>query len=144
MATKTGTKVLIKVDSGLLVGQNTLDFSSVANMVEISNKTSGKYAEFEQERITQTVSVGGIASSSKEATNKGYWELLAAQAAGEAVTIVFTEFTDVAATTEEVGAEELTASAFISSLDVSFPDNDSNSFTCDFQITGSPTVSTNV
>jgi len=143
MATKTGTKVLIKVASGLLVGQNSLDFSSVANMVEISNKTSGQYSEFAQERITQTLSVGGIASSAKEATNKGYWELLEAQAAGAAVAIVFTEFTTEAGTTEEAGAEELTASAFVSSLDVSFPDNDANSFTCDFQITGAPTVSTN-
>jgi len=143
MATEKGTLVLIQVASGLLVGQNSLDFSSVASMIETSNKTTGDYSSFVSGRINQTLSVGGIASTAKEATAKGYWELLAAQAAGDAVDVTFTEYSSEAGTTEVVGAEKITVSCLISKVDASFPDNESNTFSCDFQVTGAPTQATN-
>lgn len=143
MATKKGTLVLIKVGTKLLVGQNSLSYSKVASMIEISSKTSGNHAEFVSGRIAETLAVGGIASSSKEATQAGYWELNDAIEAGAPVTVTFTEYTTEAATTEVVGAEEISVSALVSNLSWEAPDNDAITFSCDLQITGAPTRSTN-
>lgn len=143
MATKIGTRVLIKVASGLLVGQTSLSSSLAATMIEVSNKLSGKHAEFEYGRLSETLSVEGIASSSKEATLKGYWELRAAVNAHTKVAVTFTEYADETAAADVDGAETITYEALISGLDVSFPDNDKATFTCNLQITGKPTQATN-
>lgn len=141
--TKKGTLVLIKVGTKLLVGQNSLSYSKVATMIEISAKTSGNHSEFVGGRITETLAVGGIASSSKEATAAGYWELNDAIEANVPVTVTFTEYTTEAGTTEVVGAEEISVSALVSNLSWEAPDNDAITFSCDLQVTGAPTRSTN-
>lgn len=139
---KIGTRILIKIDDVLLVGQTSLSTSLAATMIEVSNKLSGKHSEFEYGRISETLSVEGIASSSKEATLKGYWELRAAVNAHTKIAIVFTEYVDETGAAEVVGAEELTYEALISGLDASFPDNDKSTFSCNLQITGVPVQAT--
>lgn len=143
MATKIGTRVLIKIAGGLLVGQTSVSSSLAATMIEVSNKLSGKHSEFEYGRINETLSVEGIASSSKEATLKGYWELRAAVNAHTKVAVVLTEYADETAAADVSGAEELTYQALISGLDASFPDNDKSTFSCNLQITGMPAQATN-
>lgn len=143
MATKVGTRVLIKVASKLLVGQTSVSSSMSATMIEISNKLSGKHSEFEYGRINETLAVEGIASSSKEATLEGYWELRSAMNAHTKVAVVLTEYDDETAAADTTGAETVTYSALISSLDISFPDNDKSTFSCNLQITGVPVQATN-
>lgn len=143
MATKIGTRVLIKVAGGLLVGQTSISSSLAATMIEISNKLSGKASEFEYGRINETLAVEGIGSTAKEATLKGYWELRAAVNAHTKVAIVLTEYADETAAADVVGAQELTYNALISGLDASFPDNDKITFSCNFQISGLPVEATN-
>lgn len=143
MATKVGTRVLIKIEGSLLVGQTSLSSSLSATMIEVSNKLSGKYSEFEYGRLNETLSVDGIASSSKEATLKGYWELRAAVNAHTKVEVVFSEFSDETGGTDVVGAETVTYEALISGLDASFPDNDKSTFSCNLQVTGEPVQATN-
>jgi len=137
--TQKGTLVLIQVATKLLVGQNSLSYSKVATMIEVSSKTSGNHAEFVSGRITDNLSVSGIASSSKEATKAGYWELNDAIEAGLPVSVIFTEYTTEAGTTPVVGAEKITVNALVSNLTWEAPDNDKLTFSCDLQITGSPT-----
>jgi len=144
MATKIGTRVLIKVAGGLLVGQSSVSSSLTATMIDISNKLSGKHSEYEYGRLTETLSVESIASTSKEATLKGYWELREAVNAHTKVEIILTEFTDVDGAAKVTGAEQLTYNALISGLDASFPDNDKSTFSCNLQISGAPVQATNV
>lgn len=143
MSTKKGTLVLIKVGTKLLIGQNSLSYQETVTMIEISSKTSGNYAEFVSGRISSTMSVSGIASTNKEATEAGYWELKAAVAAGVAVTVTFTEYTTEAGTTAVTAAEKISVSAFVSGLTWEAPDNAANTFSCDLQVTGAPTQTTN-
>ena len=143
MATKVGTKVLIKVASVVLVGQRATSSSMSATMIDVSNKLSGKHSEFEYGRITETLSVEGLVSTSKESTLKGYWDLRAAMNAHTKLAVVITEYADETGAADVDGAETLTYSALVSGLDASFPDNAENSFSCNLQITGVPVQSTN-
>lgn len=142
MSTPKGTLVLFKLATKLLVGQNSLSYAKTATMIETSAKTTGNHATFVSGRITETMSVGGIASTSKEATNAGYWELYAAIEAGVPVSVSFVEYTDETGVTEVVGSENITASALVSNLTWEAPDNDKITFSCDLQITGAPVRTT--
>lgn len=144
MATEKGTLVLFNVDSGLLVGQNSMSYQKTSAMIETSSKTSGNHATFVAGRITSTMSAGGIASTAKEATEKGYWELNAAQEAGTAISVSFTEYSDETGATPVAGAEIVTVQALISNLSWDAPDNDKITFSCDLQVTGAPTQTTNI
>lgn len=144
MATKIGTFVLIKVGGKILVGQNSLSYNKTATMIEISSKTSGNRSEFVSGRLNEIISVSGIAGTTKESTLAGYSELYDTIEAGAAVTVLFTEFTDKTGTTPVVGSETVSVSALISNLTWESPDNATNTFSCDLQITGDPTKSTNV
>lgn len=59
------------------------------------------------------------------------------------VAVVLTEYDDETAAADTTGAETVTYSALISSLDISFPDNDKSTFSCNLQITGVPVQATN-
>jgi len=144
MATKKGTLVLIKVATKLLVGQNSLSYSKVATMIEISSKTSGNHSEFVSGRIGTNLSVTGIASSSDEDTNAGYWELDDAIETGTPVVVTFTEYSDETAATKVSGAKHVQVNALVSNLSREDPDNDASTFSCDLQITGAPDRQTNV
>ena len=143
MSTKKGTLVIFKLATKTLVGQNALSYAKTATMIEVSSKTSGNHSEFVSGRITETMSVGGIASTSPEDTLAGYWELYAAIEAGEPVEVIFTEFSDKLGVTEVSGAAKLTHSALISNLNWEAPDNAANTFSCDLQLTGDPVKSVN-
>lgn len=140
---KIGTFVLFKIGTKVLVGQNALSFDNTTKMIETSSKLSGNDSEYVAGRKSKTMNVAGIAGTSKEATDAGYWELYAAQEAGVPVEVTFTEYTDETGTTPATGSEMLTAQALISKLNGSWPDNAENTFTCDVQVTGKPTQSTN-
>lgn len=144
MATKIGTRVLIKVAGELLVGQTSVSSSLAATMIEVSNKLSGKHSEFEYGRLNETLAIEGIASTSKEDTKKGYWECRAAANAHTKVEVILSEFTDESGTVKTTGAEQLTYNALISGLDMSWPDNDKSSFSLNLQISGAPVQATNV
>ncbi len=139
-----GTLVLVKVASGLLIGQNSMDYAKTSTMIETSSKTTGNHSTFESGRISETLAVGGLASTALEATQKGYWELNAAQEAGTPVDVTFTEYSSEAGTTEVSGKEKITVSCLVSNLSLSAPDNDNITFSCDFQVTGAPTQATTV
>ncbi|NIA28712.1 MAG: hypothetical protein GWP06_02215 [Actinobacteria bacterium] len=141
---KIGTFVLLKLAAGLLVGQNALSFKSTTTMIETSSKTTGNESEFVAGRSNKTMTVAGIAGTALESTDKGYWELFAAQEARTAVAVTFAEYTDETGTTPQTGSELITASALISNLSSDWGDNASNSFSCDLQITGAVTETTSV
>ena len=88
-----GTLVLINVDGKVLVGQTSLDYNQVVNMIEISNKTSGNDAEFLPGRVTRTISVGGLASETPETTDAGYDALDDAVANQTKVQVEFSKYT---------------------------------------------------
>ena len=138
-----GTFVLINFDGGVLVGQNSLSFATTVTMIETSCKTTGNTSTFEAGRVAQTMSVGGLASTAKEQTNKGYWDLYAKALAGQPITVYFTEFTDKTGATVASAKEKISASCLISNLTWEAPDNDNITFSCDLQITGDVTESTN-
>lgn len=143
MATNVGTLVFLKANDKTFVGQTSLSFKDAATMIETSNKLSGKFSTFEYGRINSNISVGGIASTSKEATLAGYWEMRAFMVANTKVTVFFTEYTSEAAVTNVAAAEKVTATALISSLSWDAPDNEKNTFTCELQLSGAPVISTN-
>lgn len=144
MATKVGTRVLIKVAGELLVGQTSISSSLSATMIEVSNKLSGKHSQFEYGRINETLSVEAIGSSTKELVEKGYNELRAAMLSHTKVELIFTEFSDETGVTKVTGAEKYTYQALVSGLDSTFPDNDKITFTANFQVDGAPVQETNV
>ena len=141
-AKRNGTLVLIKVASKLLVGQNSLSYAKAATMIEVSSKTSGNHSEFESGRINETLSVSGIASTDKESTAAGYWEMYDAIEAGTPVTVTFVQYSDETGTTPVVGSEQISVSAFVSNLTREDPDNAASTFSVDLQVTGEPTRTT--
>lgn len=138
-----GTFVLVNFNGGTLLGQNSLSFATTVTMIETSSKTSGNTSTFEAGRVAQTMSVGGLASTAKELTLKGYWDLYAAAMAGSPITVYFTEFADKNGAAVVSGKEKMTASCLISNLTFDAPDNDNITFSCDLQITGDVTEQTN-
>lgn len=143
MANEVGSLIFITINGNLLVGQTSLSYSSACDMIDVSSKDTGRHREFAPGKISKTISAGGLGSSTKEATNEGYYELETAQDDGTAVTFVVTKFTDETAGTPEVGAESRTGTAYISNLTWDANDNEAISFSCDLQVSGKPTVSTN-
>lgn len=143
MAKDVGSLIFITVAGKVLVGQTSLSYASACDMIDISSKDSGRHREFAAGKISKTISAGGIGSPSKEATNTGYYELETAQDSGTKVAFVVTQYTDKTADTDVVGAESRTGEAYISNLTWDANDNEAISFSCDLQVTGQPTVSTN-
>lgn len=142
MANEVGSLIFIKIDDKLLVGQTSLSYASACDMIDISSKDTGRHREFDAGKITKTISAGGLGSSTKEATNEGYYELETAQDNGASVTFVITKYTDETAGTEVVGAESRTGVAYISNLTWDANDNEAISFSCDLQVSGKPVVAT--
>jgi predicted secreted protein len=135
---KIGTKVLLKIGGDLLIGQNSLSYKENITMIETSSKTTGAWSEFAAGRGAFTMAVGGIASTSPEATEAGFAELKAASDARVPIECVFGEFSDEAGTTVVSGSMEMTIQCLVSGLSWESPDNDKNTFSCDLQGTGAP------
>lgn len=143
MANEQGSLIFIEVNDKLLVGQTSLSYSSACDMIDLSSKDTGRHRVFDAGKITKTISVGGVGSSTKETTNIGYYELETAQDSGTAVTFIVTKYTDKTAGTPTVGAESRTGTAYISNLTWDANDNEAISFSCDLQVSGEVTVATN-
>lgn len=131
-----GTFVMITIGGKLLVGQNSASLKDTITMIEISNKTSGNSSYFVGGRSNTTLSVGGIASTSKELTKIGYHELRSAALSRTSLSIVLAEFTDQNGTVELTGTERYSGNALASSVSWENPDNDKQTFSCDLQVNG--------
>jgi hypothetical protein len=140
--TRIGTYVMLKLGGILLVGESSVSFKSAQTMIETSSKISGLVATFQGGRITQTISVSGIASTDPSASTYGLKAALEAQVANEEIAFVITEYTDETGDTPFTGAIELTGNCLISNVSADFPDNDKASFSLDMQITGGTTPGT--
>ena len=138
-----GTFVLLNVDSKLIVGQTSLDYNQVVNMIEMSSKTSGNDAEFVPGRVTRTLSVSSLASETPEATEAGFDALDDAVANKTKVQAEFTQYTDETAVTPVAGASKRVCYVYVSNLSKANPDNDKSTFSCDLQITGAVTKTVN-
>lgn len=143
MANEVGSLIFIKIDTKLLVGQTSLSYASACDMIDTSSKDTGRHRNFAPGKISKTISVSGMGSAAKEATAEGYYELETAQDNGASVTFVITQYTDQTAGTETVGKESRSGTAYISNLTWDANDNEAISFSCDLQVSGKPTVSTN-
>ena len=127
--TKIDGQVLkVYIDTVLLGYVTEQSFDISANMIETSNKDSGKFAEFIAGRTTSTLSVSALHQF--DAT-EGYKEMFADITAGTSV--------DVVISNENAGDYEWSATCLISSLSISFPDDDVVSYDMEFQVTGEPT-----
>ena len=127
--TKLDGQVLkVYIDTVLLGYVTEQSFDISANMIETSNKDSGKFAEFSAGRTTSTLSVSALHQF--DAT-EGYKEMFADITAGTSV--------DVVISNENAGDYEWSATCLISSLSISFPDDDVVSYDMEFQVTGEPT-----
>jgi len=140
---KVGSTIFITVGGSNLVGQTSLSYASACDMIDISSKDTGRHREFAPGKINTTISVSGIGSSTKEASDADYFSLLAAQDEGNAVTFIITNYTDKTAETPVVGDESRTGTAYISNLTRDENDNEAISYSVDLQVSGQPTVSTN-
>ena len=144
MASKVGSLVLIKVGTKLLVGQTDMSFSSTRDLIETSNKLDGIHATYEYGRMKNSISVSGIAGTSAESTNQGFWEMYSAQLAGTKVSVTFSEYTAENGTTPTGSAAMVTsATCLIGKLDASYPDSKENKFSCELTVSGASVVSTN-
>lgn len=133
---KIGTFVMLKVNGKLLIGQNSASLKDTITMIETSNKTTGNTSSFVPGRHASTMSVGGIASTSLEATEAGYHELRVLSLANTLIPVILAEFTDKNGTTELTGTQRYSGSAWVSGLTWDNPDNDKQTFSCDLQIEG--------
>ena len=123
-----GTVLKLYVDTVLLGYVTEESFDISANIIETSNKDSAKFSEFIAGRTTSTMSFSAMHQFDAA---EGYKELFADITAGTAVSIVVSN--------ENAGDYEWTASCLVSSLSISFPDDDVVSYDGEFQVTGTPT-----
>lgn len=137
-AKRNGTLVLVKVNNKLFVGQTSLSYSKAVTMIEVSSKTSGTHSEFEPGRINETLAIGGIASTAKESTKLGYYELSDAVESQTLCSVTFVQYTAADGVTPEVGSEITTVNGYISNLNRDDNDNSASTLSVDFQITGAP------
>lgn len=141
---KIGSLVLIKIGAKTLIGQTEMGFNSVRDLIEVSNKLSGADSEYEYGRKKKSISVSGIAGTSAEQTDEGFWELYDAQEAATKVSVTFTTYTTTGATTVVPGDKIITApTCLIGKLDTNFPDNKENKFSCELTVSGAATPTVN-
>ena len=133
---KIGTFVIFKLANKILVGQSDLSYNNAITMIEVSSKSSGNDSDFVAGRSNKTMSVSGIAGTSAEETNTGYWEMEALAEARQPIPFTVQEYTDKTATTPVVGSKVRSRNALISKASLTFPDNAKNTFSCDLQVTG--------
>ena len=143
MATKIGTLVMMKIGTGILIGETSSSFTSTADAIEISSKATGRDSNFEYGRMNRTLSVSSIASTDPAATGYGFEDALAAQAAGTKVEFSLTEFSDKTGATPVAGATIVSGIALITNVAWENPDNDRITFSLDLQVDGTATVGVN-
>jgi len=123
-----GTVLKVYIDTVLLGFVTEESFDISANIIETSSKDSGKFADFIAGRTTSTLSFSAMHQFN---ATEGYKEMFADIKAGTAVSVIISN--------ENTGDYEWTASCLISSLSISFPDDDVVSYDGEFQVSGEPT-----
>ena len=123
-----GTVLKVYIDTVLLGFVTEESFDISANIIETSSKDSGKFADFIAGRTTSTLSFSAMHQFN---ATEGYKEMFADIKAGTAVSVIISN--------ENAGDYEWTASCLISSLSISFPDDDVVSYDGEFQVSGEPT-----
>ena len=141
MSTKVGTLVKMKIGTIFMVGEMSSTMASVAALIEISSKASGRASNFEYGRISETLSVSSIGSTNAAIATYNYKQALAAQVAGTKVEIAITEYTSAAAPV--AGAIIISGTALISNVNSENPDNEKLTFSLDMTFDGASRVETN-
>jgi len=123
-----GTVLKVYIDTVLLGFVTEESFDISANIIETSSKDSGKFADFIAGRTTSTLSFSAMHQFN---ATEGYKEMFGDIKSGTAVSVIISN--------ENTGDYEWTASCLISSLSISFPDDDVVSYDGEFQVSGEPT-----
>jgi hypothetical protein len=144
MATKIGTFVILKLATKTLVGQSDLSYNNAITMIEVSSKSSGNDSDFVAGRSNKTLSLSGVAGTSAEETETGYWEMEALAEARTPIAFTIAEYTDKTATEMVIGSKIRSGNALIAKASLTFPDNAKNTFSCDLQVTGALNADTEV
>lgn len=141
MATKVGTLVKVKIGTIFMVGESSLSMASVANLIEVSSKASGRASNFEYGRISETISISSIASTDASIGTYNWKAAQAAQVAGTKVEVCFTEYNTAGAPV--ASAIIVSGTALISNVAFDGPDNDKLTFSMDLTFDGASRVETN-
>lgn len=126
-----GYKLYVNAVAVARVTSSSLESS--ANAVDVSNKDSGRNSEFLAGRTSHTASAEAIFSNDLNSL-EGYETLWSDFMAGNIV--------DVVISNEVVGDKEWAFGAIITGLPIEFPDDESVTFSIEFQVTGAVTLST--
>lgn len=141
MATKVGTLVKIKIATKFMVGELTTSLASVANLIEISSKASGRVSNFEYGRVAETFSVSSIATTDASVGTENWKDAQAAEVAGTKVAVIISEYDSGG--TLVPGAIIITGNALFGNVNLEAPDNDKLTFSCDLTFDGVTTVAAN-
>ena len=141
MATKVGTLVKIKIATKFMVGEMTTSLASVANLIEISSKASGRASNFEYGRVAETISVSSIATTDASEGTSNWKDAQAAEVAGTKVAVTISEYDSSAVLVP--GAIIISGTALFGNVALEVPDNDKLTFSCDLTFDGITTVATN-
>jgi hypothetical protein len=141
MATKVGTLVKIKIGTIFMVGESSLSMASVANLIEVSSKASGRASNFEYGRVAETLNITSIASTNATIGTYNWKAAQAAQVAGTKVEAAFTEYNAAGAVVS--GAIIVSGTCLIGNVNFDGPDNDKLTFSMDLTFDGASRVETN-
>jgi hypothetical protein len=141
MATKVGTLVKMKIGTIFMVGEMSSSMASVAALIEISSKASGRASNFEYGRISETLSVSSIGSTNAGIATYNFKQALAAQKAGTKIEVSITEYTT--APLPVVSAIMISGTCLIGNVSFDNPDNDKLTFNLDLTFDGDSRIETN-
>lgn len=140
---KTGSLVFMTIDDLINVGETSSSFTQDANMIEVSNKLSGRDTNIEYGRLNRTFTVNNIADTDPNVSVFGIKEALDAQAAGTKVTVKLTSYTDKTVTTKVEGDVILSGEAIITNVSWEAADDSAQTFSMTLQIDGVLTSAVN-
>lgn len=123
------------------IGETSTSFSSAQTIIDISNKLSGNDSEFKAGRITRTISLSSLASTDPNATGFSFEAAASAQEEAVPITWVISQYDSLGVLVP--GTVNLSGSAFISNVTWDVPDNDKMTYSCDLQVTGEVSITTN-
>lgn len=133
---KTGSLVFMTIDDLINVGETSSSFTQDANMIEVSNKLSGRDTNIEYGRLNRTFTVNNIADTDPNVSVFGIKEALDAQEAGTKVTVKLTSYTDKTVTTKVEGDVILSGEAIITNVSWEAADDSAQTFSMTLQIDG--------
>lgn len=140
---KTGSLVFMTIDDLINVGETSSSFTQDANMIEVSNKLSGRDTNIEYGRLNRTFTVNNIADTDPNVSVFGIKEALDAQAAGTKVTVKLTSYTDKTAATKVEGDVILSGEAIITNVSWEAADDSAQTFSMTLQVDGELTSAVN-